>query len=113
MSKVSAKRIAEIIKEENKAIRFNEGKVQWSLLDFKAFETVVRVLEFGKNKYGAENWKLSFDRNALLESAQRHLVELFSGNELDSETGLPHAAHVISNMMFYIHHFNKTKNKNK
>lgn len=35
----------------NSARRYNEGKLQWSLVDFKSLEGLVRVLEFGAFKY--------------------------------------------------------------
>lgn len=40
-----------------KADRFNEGKPKWSLIPFSALEPMVRVLEFGANKYSPNNWK--------------------------------------------------------
>lgn len=38
---------------EGKALRFNEGKPQYSLLDLKAMEPCVKVLEFGAKKYSS------------------------------------------------------------
>jgi Domain of unknown function (DUF5664) len=34
------------------ALRYNEGKLQWSMIDFKSLEGMVRVLEMGAKKYG-------------------------------------------------------------
>lgn len=31
--------------------RMNKGKPEWHLVDFSALNTLVEVLEFGKNKY--------------------------------------------------------------
>ena len=39
------------------ADRFNAGKLQWSMVDFKSLEDMVRVLEFGAKKYSRDNWK--------------------------------------------------------
>jgi len=33
------------------ALRYNTGKRQWSLVDFKSLESMVEVLEYGENKY--------------------------------------------------------------
>ena len=38
-------------------IRENQGKLQWGLVPQSALEPMVRVLEFGANKYGIGNWK--------------------------------------------------------
>jgi hypothetical protein len=97
----------EILQEANKALRYNEGKPQWSLVDFKSLEPFVRVLEFGALKYERENWKKEMELNKILDSAQRHLASMIDGEQIDQESGLEHAGHVICNMMFYIYHCNK------
>lgn len=88
---------------QEKATRLNQGKRRWGLLDFTCLEELVKVLEFGANKYTPLNWKKGFNRQELLESAMRHLVALFNGKEDDDETFLSHAAHIMCNMMFYIY----------
>ncbi len=37
--------------------KHDAGKADYSLLPFEALEQVVRVLDFGANKYGRDNWK--------------------------------------------------------
>lgn len=34
-----------------KALRYNDGKPKWSLIDFKSLEPLARVLEYGAHKY--------------------------------------------------------------
>lgn len=92
-----------------KALRYNDGKVQWSLVDFKSLEPFVRVLEFGAKKYSKDNWKQEMDLDKILDSAQRHMASMIDGENIDQESGLQHAAHVICNMMFYIYHYNKNE----
>lgn len=36
---------------EDKALRYNEWKPEWTLVDFDSLESMVRVLEFGSKKY--------------------------------------------------------------
>lgn len=96
----------------DKAIRHNEGKPRWSLVDFESLEPLVRVLEFGENKYGAFNWKKGLDKKEILESAMRHLIKLMSDIPLDEETKLKHEGHIMSNMMFYSY-FNLKEEKDK
>jgi hypothetical protein len=87
-----------------KALRFNEGKLKWGLIHWPSLDPFVRVMMFGASKYAPENWKKGLDRTEILESAQRHLIALFNGEENDPESGLSHAGHVMCNMMFYIFH---------
>lgn len=37
----------------DKALRYNTGKLHWSLLDYSAIEDVIRVLEYGRHKYSS------------------------------------------------------------
>jgi len=121
------------------ALRYNENKPQWSLVDFDSLEPLVRVLKYGAHKYsifidkdgkeilgaditleeaklmncvssGKENWKLGFDNNKLLESLARHLFALMKGEINDPESGLPHIGHLLCNGMFYSYH-NEVKSK--
>jgi len=43
-----------------KALRFNEGKTKWSLVDFNSLKPMVDVLVFGANKY-TKNFDLNFE----------------------------------------------------
>lgn len=82
-------------------MRYNEGKLRYALLDFGFIEETLAVLEFGAKKYAPDNWKGGLNREEILESTMRHLVALFKGEELDTETGLPHTGHISCNIMFY------------
>lgn len=90
-----------------KALRYNEGKLQWSHVDFKSLEPMVRVLEYGGRLYGKDNWRKGHDKTEVLESAMRHLAAIFDGEENDPESGLPHIGHVMCNAMFYQYNVNK------
>lgn len=37
--------------EPETALRYNTGKLQWSLLHYKSIEPLIRVLEYGRHKY--------------------------------------------------------------
>lgn len=89
--------------ETIRAERHNQGKPRWSLVSMKSLLPLVRVLEMGARKYADDNWKLGLKKREVLESAMRHLAELIDGEELDDESGLSHAGHVMANMMFYIY----------
>lgn len=96
-----------------KGLRDNKNKPQWSLVCMPALEPMIKVLEFGKNKYGLENWKKGLDKKEILESLQRHLISLFEGEEIDQESGFDHIGHVLANSMFYSYEIMVEKGKIK
>ena len=93
--------------QPEQAKRYNEGKPQWSLVNYKSLEPMGRVLEFGCEKYDRDNWKKGMPTHKILESMQRHLAALMDGEQFDSETGISHMGHIQANAMFYNYH---TKN---
>lgn len=96
----------------DKALRYNEGKPEWTLVDFDSLEPMVRVLEYWMKKYtvgdvtGRDNWKKPMDKKKILDSLMRHLVRLMADEELDSESKLQHIGHILCNAMFYSYHSN-------
>lgn len=97
----------------DKARRYNNGKLRWSLVHYKSLEPLVRVLMYGAEKYtvkdeqgnitssGDHNWKNGLPPAEILESLQRHLAALMDGETHDAESGLPHIGHILCNSMFY------------
>jgi len=86
---------------EEKGLRYNIGKPKWSLVHYNSLIPMIRVLEFGANKYTAENWKKGLDKKEILESMQRHLAALMDGETIDMESGESHIGHIQCNCMFY------------
>jgi hypothetical protein len=80
--------------------RFNSGKPQWSLVDFKSLEPMVKVLEYGKEKYGLGNWQKGLDNKAICESLLRHVFSYLDGELIDSESGISHIGHIQANAIF-------------
>jgi hypothetical protein len=87
--------------EEPKALRYNQGKVEWSLMHYGSMVPMIRVLMFGAKKYAPDNWKKGLDRRQLLESMQRHLAALMDGEVIDPESNESHIGHLMCNCMFY------------
>lgn len=88
------------INEETEALRYNQGKLQWSLVDFESLEGLVKVLEYGAQKYERDNWKKGMPVTKVSESLMRHLFAFLSGEDVDPESGCRHISHVMCNVMF-------------
>lgn len=84
------------------ADRYNQGKLPMSLLDRYAIEELVKVLQFGANKYARHNWRKGLSQSDILDSTLRHVFAALDGEDLDPESGLPHMAHAMCNCMFYL-----------
>ena len=100
-------------KEPEAGLRYNEGKLRWSLMDYKAMEPMILVLMYGAKKYtvevdgkvipGDNNWKKGLSLESLQDCMQRHLAAIMNGEEVDPESGLPHIGHLMCNAMMYSH----------
>ncbi len=94
------------------AVKYDDGKTDWSLLPFEALEEVVKVMEYGKTKYSAHNWSSGegFKYSRVFNASMRHLLSFMRGEDKDPETGLSHIAHCACNILFLLH-FIKFKDK--
>lgn len=86
--------------DEMQALRYNQGKVEWSLVDYKSLESMVKVLEYGVEKYARNNWKKGMPATQIIESMLRHTYKLLEGELVDSESGIEHIGHIQCNAMF-------------
>ena len=88
----------------------DDGKNNGSLLLFKALEEINKVLEFGANKYSANNWQegTGFKYSRVLNSLLRHTFAFMRGEDKDPESGLSHMAHAGCNVLFILYYL---KNK--
>lgn len=85
--------------------RFNEGKLKWSLVSFKALEPMVKVLMFGAEKYAPNNWKKGLKYTEVCDSLQRHMNAFLDGEDEDKESKLYHVGHILCNAMFLSYMF--------
>lgn len=85
------------------ADRFNDGKLQWSMVDFKSLEDMVRVLEFGAKKYSRDNWKKGLKTTEVVDSMLRHVYAYLDGEDIDPESGINHTGHIMCNALFLSH----------
>ena len=86
--------------ETKQALRYNMGKLEWSLVDFDSLEGLVKVLEYGAQKYARNNCKKGMPVTKVSESLMRHLFAFLRGEDVDPESGCRHISHVMCNAMF-------------
>jgi hypothetical protein len=82
----------------------DKGKLRWSLLPVSAVEEIVKVLEFGAIKYGANQWRElpEFEWNRISDALERHLQKWKRGQDKDDESNLQEMAHVACNALFLL-----------
>jgi hypothetical protein len=100
---------------KSEAVKFDNGKPDWSLVPFESLEGMVRVLEFGAAKYSGWNWcdGGGFKWTRIIGSSLRHLFAFARGEDKDPESGLSHIYHVQCNMLFLAHYIGNKEKYNK
>jgi len=96
--------------------KFDDEKPCMDLLDGEWLLDVAGVMTFGKKKYAAHNWRKGMDWSRVIGAAYRHLTAINQGQDLDPETGKPHAAHLSCCAMFlnwYLKHRTEFDNRYK
>ena len=78
--------------------RYNQGKVDYSLLPFDTLNGELRVWEYGAKKYAAWNWTKGMAWSIPFACLMRHMAAWQRGEEVDPESGLPHLAHAMCNL---------------
>lgn len=91
--------------EKGQAKRFNEGKNRLDLVPTSLVEEVGKVLTFGANKYGDNNWRSSMKWSKCIASLERHLVAFKNGIDFDEESGLLHLSHLGCNVAFLLEYY--------
>lgn len=83
------------------------GKLPWHLLSEDMLEDVVKVLQFGREKYAENTWQNvgpdEYGNPPLVryqDALKRHLAAFNRGETIDEESGLPALAHVACNALF-------------
>lgn len=96
----------------SKGVKYDDGKLDFTLLPYDALAETVKVLMYGANKYPeADNWKrVSEPRKRYNKAALRHLFSEVNGETMDPESNLYHLAHAVCSNLFALH-FAIEKNK--
>lgn len=101
------------VSDRGGGLKYDGGKARVGLLTFgcpNALLGVSEVLTFGAKKYKAHSWKEvenAFER--YWDAMERHRLAIALGEELDSESGLPHIYHMACNIMFLAQLYSEDK----
>lgn len=95
--------------EEDSFKKADGGKPRLELLDPVFITGIGKILTFGADKYGANNWQSATpeDVERVKGALLRHLMSYLGGEKLDPETGEPHLYHIGCNTMFLDYHDRK------
>ena len=78
-------------------------KAPLAYLPASALIPVAQVMKNGADKYGRANWRrYSVKRTIYLEAALRHILADLDGENIDPESGLPHAAHAAAGLLILL-----------
>ena len=85
-------------------LKYDSGKLRYSLVPPIAMRALAEVLTFGALKYAPNNWQLVDNgKERYLDALYRHLEAYRSGELVDPESNLPHLSHAITNIAFLLH----------
>jgi len=77
-------------------IKYDENKLNITLIDIEFILGTLKVFEYGKQKYELNNW-IYLEPERLYNAMFRHFVKLGLGEYNDKESGLPHLLHIAAN----------------
>lgn len=101
--KALAEHMGKLADAAEKGMKFDSGKLDYTLVPWDGMDEVVKVLEFGAKKYARDNWKhVEHAETRYLAAAFRHIIKYNEGEATDKETGLSHLAHATCCMLFLL-----------
>jgi hypothetical protein len=86
------------------SLRFNTGKPQAREVDPNFILGISEVLTKSRDKYPEMNWSLPTKYSTPYDSALRHIMAFWSGEDFDKETNKHHLLHAATNLMFLYFH---------
>ena len=98
-----ARELAEEAQKENRSLRYNNGKPDYSLIPLASMKEAAKVLEYGATKYARDNWMRPTHWSVSFACLQRHLAAWQSGEDLDPESQRNHLGHAMCNILQLLH----------
>jgi hypothetical protein len=94
-----------VLGDESTPVKFDQGKVDWAILPLDAVEEIIKVFQFGEQKYARGNFAngdgLEYTR--MLNSLMRHTTSFMRGEDNDPESGLSHMGHAGCCVLMLLH----------
>lgn len=99
---------------EGQVLKFDEGKLDLSLIEPWVEEELAKAYTVGLVKYSRGSWKQFTVEEArqLIAPAKRHFNEYRKGNYYDPDDGLPHLIKAIWNLLTLHYHEEATRHGN-
>jgi len=89
-----------------KGLRFNKNKIDLTYCPTSAIAAVALTLMKNSDKYGGKypdnNWRSGIPVSTYMACVLRHIYKYIDGEDLDSESGIPHLFHAITNLAMAI-----------
>lgn len=96
----------EIKCEQTSFMKYDSGKLRYSLVPPKSIAAIADILTYGAVKYAPDNWRLCTDPDRYVDALYRHLEAWRSGEATDVESGKSHLAHALTNLVFIYELYN-------
>lgn len=93
--------------EQPKAKKDDNGKPRFDILfSIRGLSSVCDVFAHGASKYDDFNWRKAGNDSSyklkLLAASLRHIYKHMAGQRLDPETGKPHLAHAVCDLLMVL-----------
>ena len=90
------------------SLKSGAGKTRWDIVPWEIIKTVAEIITDGAEKYSDYGWQEVGDaEDVYFAAAMRHLTTWRLGTQNDEESGKPHLAHAICNLIFCLWHSTK------
>ena len=99
----AGKELKKALDELDQQAKADQGKPHPSYVPVALIEGVMAVMEYGNQKYHApDNWK-QVEPERYHQAMLRHILAAWNDPyKIDPESGLPHIAHVATNIAFLL-----------
>ena len=79
----------------------DHDKARYDLIEWRTIDDMAEIMATGAAAHGDQGWKtLTNAEDRYFSAAMRHLVAWRNGDTIDGDSGYPHLAHVMCNIMF-------------
>jgi len=95
----NGKTIGASLAAEERSLRYNNGKPDYSLIPLSAMKEAAHVLEYGATKYAIDNWMKPTNWRVSYACLMRHMSAWQSGEDLDPESQRNHLGHAMCNIL--------------